>query len=200
MAIRRKQNSEEKLDDVSIERVIKHLEDKKTKKDACRILNISYNVARLDKIIETYLERKATDARLRAEKRGKPAAPDEVAYIVKEYLQGDTLDNISNSLHRGTTLVKKVLEEHAVPLRSSSQDYFNPQLIPDAAVRERFNIGETVYSARYESLAKIRNELKQEEGYVYGIYLLDEKYNEYAYQPAWELASLQKLRDAGVNL
>jgi hypothetical protein len=199
MAVRRNKEDEH-LDDASIEAAIKLLEDKATKKLVCAKLNISYNVARLDKIIETYKLKKIDDARRRAEKRGKAATQDEIQHIITEYLEGATLENISKTLYRGTAFIKSVLNDYAVPIRNTSQDYFNPALIPDGAVRERFAVGETVYSARYDSLAKIRNEIKQKEGYVYGIYLVSDKWRENAYQPAWELASLERLREVGIKL
>lgn len=199
MAIKRKADNSEHLDDVNIEKVIKLLEEKGTKKDACRILNISYNVSRLDKIIEGYQERKAFEKKRRGEKRGKPAAEDEISYAIKEYLSGTPIDTISKSLYRGTTFVKSILEDYGIPMRSRTQDYFKPELIPDISVRDRFALKEIVYSARYESLAEIRNELKQNGEYVYGIYLLADKWQEYAYQPAHELASLSKLKEVGIN-
>lgn len=200
MARTKEQRQEEHLDDASFERVIKALEDKKTKKEACTILNISYNVSRLDKLIDAYLARKEVDIRLRKEKRGKPAAQDEIEYIVKEYLKGGTLTDIGNTLHRGVAFVKSVLETYDVPTRGSSPDYFKPQIIPDGASADRFALNEVVYSVRYESLARIRNEIKHRDGFVYGIYLLDDKYQENAYQPAWELASLKRLREIGINI
>lgn len=196
----RKSPHEEHLDDASLEAAIKLLEEKATKKLICAKLNISYNVARLDKLIETYKSKKIEDARRRAEKRGKAATEDEIKYVITEYLEGVTLDAISKSTYRGTTFIKRILEDHAVPIRNASQDYFTPALIPDGAIRERFAVGETVYSARYDSLAKIRNEIKHKDGYVYGIYLTADKWKENAYQPAWELASLEKLREIGIKL
>jgi hypothetical protein len=198
MARRRAGSDEEKLDDNSIERVIKYLEEKgATKKNACQMLAISYNTARLDKLIESYLKKKEDTARRRAEKRGKPAEKAEVDFVVTEYLAGATIDSICKSLYRGSTFVHNILEEYAVPERNQSHDYFHPKLIPDEAVRAHFMEGEVVYSARYDSLAKVVKEVQDK---VYRIWLQDEKWKQYAYQPAWELASLQKLRDSGIAI
>lgn len=196
----KKLNQEERLDSASMERAIKILEDKGTKKSACAALNISYNTARLDKLIEQYLIKKEEDSKRRADKRGKPATESEITFAITEYLEGRTVDSISESLFRGTSFVKSILENHGVPIRNPSKDYFKPALIPDAAVRQRFAVGEKVYSARYDTLAIIRNELTCKDGYAYGIYLPADDQAQYAYQPAWELASLQGLRDIGINI
>lgn len=189
----------EKLDDNSIERVMKYLrEPKATKKIACQMLNISYNTSRLDKLIEQYIEKKVADAKRRAEKRGKPATEAEVAFVISEYLEGNSIDGISKSLFRGTTFVKSILDKYAVPERNSSPDYWHPKLIPEEGMRERFKVGEKVWSAKYDCLVEITKELFQKGLWVYQIYMLKDM--QYGYQPAHELASLDKLREAGVRV
>ncbi len=201
MARRRAGSDEERLDDASMERVIKYLAEKgATKKAACQMLCISYNTTRLDKLIESYLKKKEDVARRRSEKRGKPATKEEIDYVITEYLSGATLDSIGKSLYRGTTFIHNILEEYAVPARNTSHDYKRPQLIPDEAVRTEFSLGEVVYSARYDSLAEVVKEVPHKLGKVYRIWLKDDKWKQYAYQPAWELASLEKLRSIGVGI
>lgn len=201
MARKRAGSEDERLDDNSLERVISYLSEKgATKKVACQMLGIAYNTARLDKLIETFKEKKARDAQRRAEKRGKPATKEEVDFVVTEYLSGATIESISKSLYRGSTFIHSILEQYAVPSRNLTHCYKRPQLIPDDAVRTEFKIGEVVYSARYDSLAKIELEVPHKEGKVYRIWLKDEKWLQHSYQPAWELASLQKLRDAGIGI
>lgn len=196
---RKKVNVEEKLDDNSMERVIKYLSEKgSTKKIACQMLNISYNTTRLDKLIQTYLERKEYNAKRRAEKRGKPATEEEIKYVISEYLEGIPVDTISKSLFRGTTFIKSILDQYNVPERDTSTDYFHPKLIPDEAVRDRFTIGEKVWSARYNTIVEVLKELHQNNQYVYQIYLIKDL--QYGYQPACELASLESLRNMGINL
>lgn len=193
----RKPKESERLDDANIERVIKHLEDKGTKKEACAILNISYNTTRLANIIDKYLEAKKKDAERRAEKRGKPATDAEINFAISSYLEGATLDSISESLYRSSSFVKNILEKYDVPIRQSAHSYFKPMLIPDAACRDSFKVGEKVYSARYDSLAEIKSEWKPG---IYSIFLLSEKWLQYAYQEAAELASLEHLRKLGINV
>lgn len=196
----RSRNEDERLEDSNIERVIEYLETKgATKKNACNMLNIAYNTARLDKLIESYKNKKEHDAKRRAEKRGKPATSDEISFIISEYLAGAPVDTISKSIYRGTAFIKSILDKYSVPERNSSPDYFHPKLIPEDACRDKFNIGEVVYSARYDTIATIETELVQKGINVYRVYLRGD-WCRYAYQPAYELASLEKLRALGVSL
>lgn len=203
MATRKTRAEIERLDDASMEKVIAALEQEKpvTKKVACEMLAIAYNTTRLASLIEKYKEGKARDAARRAALRGKPATQDEVTYIIQEYLEGSTIDALTKSTFRPANFVKHVLEKYSVPIRAASHDYFRPELIPEGAMRERFSVGEKVYSARYDSTATIDAEYSHKtEGWVYRIWLLADKWLEYAYQPASELASLEHLRILGVRI
>lgn len=195
----------ELLTPANLERVISLLEPAEgkpaSKKDCCAILGIAYNVTRLASLVEKYKEGKARDVARRAALRGKPATSEEITYIIQEYLEGSTVDAISKSTFRGSTFVKGVLERYAVPVRASSHDYFKPELIPEGAVRDRFRVGEIVYSARYDSIARIDSEAEDlRYGWVYRIYLLAEKWQQSAYTESYELASLDHLRELGVRV
>lgn len=203
MANRKTKNGdEERLDPVNIDKVIALLEGEKpiTKKEACNILNIAYNTTRLSSIIEKHKEKVARDRQRRQEKRGKPATPDEIQYVVSGYLEGSSIEGLSESIHRGTTFVKNLLDQCHVPIRARAHDYFKPELIPDGAVRTVFEIGEKVYSARYDSLATVEDEFPHKDERVYRIWLLSDRWQQYAYQPASELASLKHLEELGVKV
>ncbi len=200
---------EERMTDENISKVIRMLEPPEgadykawTKKEACQFLGMTYNTTRLNTLIEKYKERKAKEASRRAEKRGKPVTPDEVVYIVQDYLEGNPIDAISKAVYRSPQFVKRVLEDNAVPIRVAGHSYFDPQLIPDGAVRDRFAMGEVVYSARYDTTARIDAEQKDSRhgGWIYRVWLLGEKWLQCAYQPAYELASLDHLRKLGVKI
>lgn len=197
----------ELMTDANISRVIRLLEPDEegkkpiTKKEACQILGMAYNTTRLGTLLEEFKERQARNAKRRAELRGKPASKDDIIYIVSEYLKGEPIDAISKMTYRSPTFIKNVLVTNSVPLRVAGHSYFNPALIPDGASRDRFQIGEIVYSSRYDSLARIEMETKTEKyGYIYRIWLLSEKWLQSANQEAYELASLQHLRDLGVKI
>ncbi len=196
---------EENLSDANIKKVIGLLEPETgkpiTKTLACQILCISYNVKRLDMLINKFKEQQEFRTKKLAENRGKPLSPEDRCYIIKEYLAGESMASIAKSLFRGTSIVVNTLEDNNVPIKPRTQDYFKPELIPDALVRKDFSVGEIVYSARYDSLAKIHWETKSVDGdKVYNVFLTDEKWQMHAYQPASELASLQNLRDIGIKI
>ena len=205
MARKRSELEEELMTEANIIRVIKLLEPTEgkaiTKKDACQILGMAYNTTRLSSIIEEFKQKQTRTAKRKAELRGKPATQEEIVYIIIEYLNGETIDAISKSTFRGPAFVKAILENNDVPIRQTSHDYFNPELIPDGAVRERFKVGEIVYSSRYDSIARIDMEQKDSRyGWIYRVWLLAEKWKQSAYQEAYELASLEHLRKIGVQI
>ncbi len=198
MATKRTKNADtEKLDDAHIERVIELLDNKGTKKDACAILGIAYNTTRLGNIIDKYKEKKEKEAARRAEKRGTPATQTEIEYAVLNYLEGETVDSISKSLFRSASFVNTILRNSACPIRKSSFSYFKPNLVPEEAMRESFKVGEKVYSMRYDSLAEIDQVFAPGE---YRLFLLSDKWRQYCYQPAEELASLEPMRKLGINI
>lgn len=202
MAVRKtKMGDAEKLDDTNMVRVIQMLEAEKpcSKKDACSALNIAYNTTRLAALIDKFKEKKAKEAERRAANRGKPASRDDVIYIVKDYLEGSPVSAIADRLFRSAQFINNVLEEYNVPRRASAHDYFRPELIPEAAMRDRFKVGEIVYSARYDSIARIEKESTQNNIWVYRVWLLSDKWQQYAYTPAEELASLEHLEQIGAK-
>jgi hypothetical protein len=194
----------EDLSDSTIEKVIGLLSAEKpcTKKEACNILHITYNTSRLQTIIDIFLEKKARTAKLKAEKSHTPASSSEIEYIINEYLHGANVTNIAEALYRSSGFVDKVLEKHSVPRRSVGWSYTSPTLIPEEAMRDSFEVGERVWSARYESLALIKSVVPNQPhpSNVYRVYLEDERWQQSAYQPAEELASLAHLIKYGVKL
>jgi hypothetical protein len=203
---RKTELEEERMTDSNLSRVIRLLEPEEgkkpiTKKDACQMLGMAYNTTRLGTIIEQFKERQRRTAEQRAKLRGKAVTKDEKIFIIQEYLTGSTIDAITKSTYRGVTIIKQVLDEYSVPLRIPGQNYFNPQLIPDGAVRDKFEVGEVVWSARYGSLAKIYSEkLDPKHGHIYHMWLMDDKWRQYCWQPCYELASLQQIRELGVQV
>jgi len=204
----RKPKDEEKLDDNTLERVHSLLNPLAqgvkpiTKKEACEILNIAYNTVRLDKLLSTYLERQERHRKRKAELRGKPLSKDDCAYIIREYLlDGASIAAISDSTCHSASKIKSCLEDNGVPLRSAAYDYFKPEAVPDMAMRDRFKLGEIVWSTQYETACRIEKEQQHpQHGWVYRVWLLSERWKQYAYVPAYELASLEHLRTLGVRI
>ncbi len=208
MATRKRSVTEEEMmTGANIAKVIRLLEPTEegkkpiTKKDACAMLGMAYNTTRLGTIIEEYKQKQVRISQRKSQLRGKPATQEEKVYIISEYLNGETVDAISKMTYRSSRFIKDILEGNSVPIRVPGSSYFNPELIPDDAVRERFKIGEVVYSSRYDSTARIDAEQKtSKHGFIYRVWLLAEKWQQNAYQEAAELASLEHLRQMGVRI
>ena len=202
----RRSHDDEKLDPANLDKVIGLLEPKDpavkaiTKKEACAILGIAYNTTRLGTLIEKHKEKKARDAERRAALRGKPATDSEISYIIQEYLEGATVTSLAERSYRSAQFVNNILEKYGVPIRAKAHDYFRPEMVPESAMRESFAMNEIVYSMRYDSLARIDAELVQDDRFVYRVWLVSDKWQQFAYQPVEELASLEHLRTLGVKI
>lgn len=208
----------ENLTDANIERVIKLLEQEKpiTKKEACQVLNISYNTTRLANIIEQFKSRKALDQKRRAANRGKPASPDEVKTVIRDYLEGVTITDISNSLYRSTTFVRDIIERVGVPQRGTGEDYFNYSPLPEQCIAEEFEVNEIAWSARHQCKCIIDKALgKTKDGLanLYRVYVVEQfeapdklflaswgTPGFYSTQPAYELGKLDHLKQYGLEI
>ena len=206
MATKRKsQLEQERMTDANIVRVMELLNPESgkkaiTKKEACQILGMSYNTARLDKVLEDYQTKQASTKKRREEKRGKPASQDEIQYVISEYFRHKSMENIADNLYRGSQFVKSILEQYGVPQRNHAYDYFNPQLLPEQSVLERYNLGEKVYSSRYECLAEVVSEQWSDKRncWIYRIWM--PHWEKFAYQESYELASMRKFEEMGIKL
>lgn len=212
-----KKREGENLSSSSIESVIALLEQDKpiTKKEACERLNITYNTSRLNNIIEEYKNEKARTQQYRAAKRGKPAEPFEIQEVIKGYLEGVPMKTIADQMYRPSSFVKEIVDRVGVPQRGVG-DYFKPDLLPEPCIAESFEKGQVVWSCRYNALAiVIKEEPSNREYKVYQIYVL-ETIDEvsplrpfshitgyggrYAAQAAFDLGSLEHLKDYGVDV
>lgn len=168
----------EKLTNDNIERVIKLLNQPKpiTKKEACEVLNISYNTSRLSTIIENYQSRQEADSKRRAANRGKPASPDEIKSVITEYLGGATVSDIASGLYRSTTFVRNIIETVGVPQRGVGEDYFNFSPLPEQCISDSFEVNETAWSARHQGPCIIDKALgKTKDGLanLYRVYVIE---------------------------
>jgi hypothetical protein len=186
----------EHLSEENIERVISLLDQEKpiTKKEACEILNISYNTTRLNKIIEGHRATLTQRAELRKRFRNKPLEKEDIKLIISSYLEGVSLVDISNNLFRSVALIKRTLIKYHIPLRDASIDYWNPIEVPIEVMQDDYIKEDLVYSARYNQPACVMKKLK--EG-IYRIWLY--KDHQYALQPYYELSDLRHIqKDFGV--
>jgi hypothetical protein len=201
MAQRRiKKKDHERLDDATLGRVVLLLEQEKpiTKKEACETLNISYNTTRLNKIIQEYKDKQEWRAKRFEMNRGKSFSDLEIKDLVTDYLNGASISNIADSLYRSAHIVRKKIQELNLPERIKDANYQNPSIIPDEAVAETFEIGELVWSARYNAVAEVRG-VWQKSDEIFSIFVFG-KHNQFAYQPWWELGKLDAVEKFGLTV
>jgi hypothetical protein len=184
-----RQKEGEDFSPTKIEEIIQSLEAEKpiTKKAACAMLGMAYNVTRLAKIIDEYKENKAYHEKRRKELRKQPLSKEDIAYIISSYLEEANLSLISDNTHRSTTIIKRTLERYNIPLRSSSTNYQNPIQLEE--ISETYAKDDLVYSARYDEPAYISKQVGKES---YRIWLV--KTEQYALQPYWELGDLRRVQ------
>jgi hypothetical protein len=163
-----KKKEHENLSKESVKRVISLLfpdtgEKAISKKEACEILNISYNTTRLDKIIEEYKEKEAYTAKRKLANKGKPATNAEISDAVVSYLQGSSVSVIAKSLYRSPAFVKALLARVGVPERPANKESkLGYDYIPEGCAAETFSEGEIVWSAKYHAVARVDKELSSE--------------------------------------
>ena len=157
-----KKKDYENLSSENIQKVVELLngETPITKKEACEILNISYNTARLNRIIEEHNEQQEYERTRRAQNRGKAASDYEIAEIARSYLQGESVSTIAKGLFRSPAFVTAVVEKVGIPSRPRNKEARRKvAFLPDNCVAEEFEPGEIVWSARHHSAAIIEHEL-----------------------------------------
>jgi len=220
MAVKRVKAKEgENLTEANIERVITLLQQQKpiTKKEACEILNISYNVARLSKIIEEHKHDQQVDLQRRLANRGKPASDQEVKIVIEDYLAGKAISEIGASLFRSSQFVRDIVERVGVPKRVVGEDYVTYSSLPEQCVATEFDINETVWSCVYQAPCIVDSFVGKagngSDSNVYRVYILqafeepEEKYfaswgkpGFYAHQRAYDLGKLTHLSQYGVTI
>lgn len=181
-----------------------------TKKEACEILNISYNTARLSKIIEEHNYQAEITKKMKAKKRGRPADDYEIKNMVESFLEGASFSEIAKSNYRSIAFVKSIIEKVGVPERVTGDDKFEIEYLPDECVAETFEIGEIAWSAKYHASCVIKRKLDKPlyfERYgceCYDIYINQEtegytKGGFYASAPAYDLGKLNHLEKYGIS-
>lgn len=208
----------ENLTEASVKRVIELLEAEKpiSKKEACEILNISYNTTRLTKIIEQYRQDQDEQQRRRAANRGKAATPYEVQTIIERYLDGDSVAIISKQIYRSSGFVKDVIETVGVPQKITGGDYWHAGIIPEPCAREEFEPGQVVWHARRHCMAIVleqKHNVKHTDMNYYQVYVIEPIEEVSPYFPqyqgyggfydgayAYDLGNLDHLKDYGVDV
>ncbi len=222
-----KKRSHEKLTDVNIQHVmgLLHAPSPITKKEACSILNISYNTTRLKTIIDEYVDKKQYRDKRKSENRGRPASKFEITNAIESFLHGNNISDIAKRMYRSPSFVKGIIERTGVPRKRSKEEKggsYSPYFLPEECVRDTFDVGEIVWSADYDQAAEVRSEMTNmdyEAKYAskcYQIYVFEKlEWNSdmlvsgwvgeqmvgfTAYSQAYDLGSLKHLESYGVDV
>jgi hypothetical protein len=177
-----------------IRKAIEVLNTGGTKKAACDALGIKYNVTRLQKIVE-FTRKEEIEKTLRAKKARTAVDKDEAIGIIKEYLETASIDAVAKMYFRTPYTIAKVLDDYGAKLHSAKTDYFNPGMLPEICMADKFVPGEYVWSSRHNMLAVIRKEWAPG---VYAIRVLG-KHEKDAFQETADLGSLQHLVELGID-
>ena len=145
----------EKLDDANLARVQEALNSDSpiTKKEACEMLNISYNTTRLNKILAEHDETMEHRARRKAQLKGTKATEDEIKSVIEWYLNETPISEIATSMYRSSTFVKNIINRVGVPEKRPKTEQGGGAKVgylPDECVSESFEEGEKVWCARYD--------------------------------------------------
>jgi len=136
-----------------------------TKKEACSILNISYNTTRLNKIIQDHLDTVAYRERRKAQNKGKGATEMEIKQVVNFYLDGSNISDIAKHLYRSPAFIKAIINRIGVPQKLAMTDYEGRKnaMLPEQCVSDEFEEGERIWAVRQNYPAVVKRELKPEQ-------------------------------------
>ena len=216
----------EKLDDINLQRVVDALSSSTpiTKKEACEMLNISYNTTRLNKILADFDETIQYRATRKSQLRGTKATSAEIKQVIESYLKESPISEIAKSMYRSSTFVKNIINRAGVPeKRPATEQGAGAKVgyLPDECVAETFEVGEKVWCARQDMPAIIKkvmpntpqtNYIEKYGAECYHIYVVQETdfespyfgflehagYNAHAI--AYDLGSLKHLEKYGAEI
>jgi len=164
MAIKTRKH--ENLTETNVQHVIELLNDEKpiTKKEACSILNISYNTTRLNKIIEDHLDTVAYRERRKSQNKGRGATEMEIKQVVNFYLDGANVSDIAKGLYRSPAFIKAIIDRVGIPQKLAQTDYEGRRnaMLPEQCVADEFEVGEKIWAVRQNYPALVEKELRPE--------------------------------------
>ena len=219
MAIRKKK--QEKLDYDNIQRVADALSSKTpvTKKEACEMLNISYNTTRLNRILDDYNDTMKHRETRKAQLKGTKATDMEIKQVIESYLSEHPISDIAQGKYRSSTFVKNILNRVGVPLKRPATEQGqlnNTGYLPEECVSETFKSNEKVWYARKDLPARVIKELPNYESKYgskcYQIYVIEltnfespyfgfiKEGGYYATSLAYDLGSLTHLEKYGASI
>jgi hypothetical protein len=174
-----------------------------TKKEACGILNIAYNTARLQRIIDDFEDKRSYIETRKSQNRGKAATSSEISEAITGYLRGESVAEIAKGLYRSSGFVKGILGRVGVPQHSRDSDSpLEVDYIPEECVSEEFAPGEIVWSAKHHTTALIEHEISvdyQAEKPGFNDVNYEEKYGSRCYS-IWVVEDINDTGDMWANV
>jgi len=162
-----KTKKHENLTETNVQHVIELLngDNPITKKEACSILNISYNTTRLNKIIQDHLDTVEYRERRKAQNKGKGATEMEIKQVVNFYLDGSNISDIAKHLYRSPAFIKAIINRIGVPQKLAMTDYEGRKnaMLPEQCVSDEFEEGERIWAVKQNYPAVVKRELKPEQ-------------------------------------
>ena len=190
------------------------------------MLNIAYNTARLQRIIDDFEDKVEYRALRKKQNRGRAATDAEIREAVERYLSGDSISEIAAGLFRSSGFIRSIIERVGVPKVERESGV---AVLPESCIAESFSPGEIVWSAVYQKPARVDYELSvdyqaERAGFIdvnyeekygskcYAIYIIEEVREDTekwmnvstggyaAYSLAYDLGKLSHLEKYGVDL
>jgi len=153
--------SYEKLDETNLQRVWEALNNSSpiTKKEACEMLNITYNTTRLNNILEEHRDTMEYRATRKAQLKGTKATEAEIKTVIEWYLEERPVSDIAKSMYRSSTFVKNIINKVGVPEKRPKTEQGGGAKVgylPDECVSDSFEPGEKVWCARHDLPAIVK--------------------------------------------
>ena len=159
MVIRKKK--QEKLDEDNLSRVQEALASTTpiTKKEACEMLNISYNTTRLNRILEDHEETLRFRATRKSQLKGTKATNAEIKQTIEWYLDERPISDIAKAMYRSSTFVKNIVNRVGVPEKRPKTEQQGSGYLPEECVCDTFEQGEKVWYSRKDLPARVIKEI-----------------------------------------
>ena len=175
MAIRQKK--QERLEEDNLNRVQEALASSTpiTKKEACEMLNISYNTTRLSRIMEDHNETLRYRATRKSQLKGTKATDLEIKQTIEWYLDERPISDIAKAMYRSSTFVKNIINRVGVPEKRPKTEQQGSGYLPEECVSDTFEPGEKVWYTRKDLPARVIKEFRNDTNY-------EDKYGSKCYQ------------------
>lgn len=187
----------------NVAKVINMLEREKdpiSKREACDVLNISYNTTRLAKIITEHKETLAAREERRKRLAKVPVSERERLSIISDYLSGDPVAEIERTSGRSRSVIERIIIQANIPTRADCRGFL---LIDDNALAQDYKKDDLVFSAMDGTVAfieKIVTNTHPDNLPAYKIFCVKDYWDTFTRTRPWfELADLRNVQRLGIQ-